>query len=328
MTGTFILSLDTELVWGSIDHSTAEEFDHRYPDGRGTIADILDLLDRHQISATWAVVGHLFLGACERGPTGLAHPDLLRPTHSWHVGDWLSTDPCTDRATDPVWYGDDIIDMLQSARMPQEIGCHSFSHVIFGDPGCTPEVASSELAECVRLAARQAVDLQSFVFPRNVEGHHEVLRAHGIRAFRGADPNWYRRLPGPFRRMAHLADEAAGIRPPVSSASETLPGLWNIPGSMLLLSRVGVRRFVPIRARSRKAKSGLRQAVREGKVFHLWCHPCNLTVDRHAMLGALDEILKEAAALREAGQLTIRTMGALAAELGGDDRPALGVGLQ
>jgi len=96
---------------------------------------------------------------------------------------------------------------------------------------------------------------------------------------------------------------------------EFLPGLWNIPGSMLLLSRVGIRRFVPMRARARKARKGLRRAVREHKIFHLWCHPCNLTVDRAAMLRALEDILREAARLRAAGQLTITTMGALADDL-------------
>jgi peptidoglycan/xylan/chitin deacetylase (PgdA/CDA1 family) len=322
MTGTFVFSLDTELVWGSFDHTTPERFDRRYPDGRGAIADVLRLLDRYEISATWAVVGHLFLGACERGEGGRAHPDLRRPSHAWHTGDWLDGDPCTDRARDPLWYGDDIIGMIRGARVPQEIGSHSFSHVIFGDDGCTTDVATSELGECVRVARDNGIELRSFVFPRNSEGHHEALQAHGIRAFRGAEPFWYRHLPRLLRRAAHLADDAIAIAPPVSSASELLPGLWNIPGSMLLLSRVGIRRFVPMRARTRKARKGLDRAVREQKIFHLWCHPCNLTVDRPAMLRALEDILREAARLRTAGQLDISTMGDLADDLASGQRPA------
>jgi len=322
MTGTFVLSLDTELVWGSFDHTSAADFERRYPDIRGVIADILGLLERHEISATWAVVGHLFLRACQRGADGRAHPELRRPTHAWFDSDWLGPDPCTDRASDPLWYGDDIIAALRAAGVPQEIGSHSFSHVIFGDEGCSADVASSELEACFRVAADEGIELRSFVFPRNVEGHHDVLRAHGIRAFRGAEPYWYRRLPGPLRRAAHLADEAIALTPPVSSPAEILPGLWDIPGSMLLLSRVGVRRLVPIQARVSKARKGLRRAVREDKVFHLWFHPFNLAVDRGAMLAALDEILQEASRLRSAGQLTIRSMGALADELAAGSRAA------
>ena len=194
--------------------------------------------------------------------------------------------------------------------------------MIFGDEGCSADVASSELEACLRVAADAGIELRSFVFPRNVEGHHDVLRAHGIRAFRGAEPYWYRGLPGPLRRAAHLADEAIALTPPVSSPAEIQPGLWDIPGSMLLLSRVGVRRLVPIQARVRKARKGLRRAVREDKVFHLWFHPFNLAVDRGAMLAALDEVLQEATRLRSAGQLTIRLMGALADELAEGGRTA------
>lgn len=327
MTGTFVLSLDTELVWGSFDHTSAEDFGQHYPDIRGTIADILRLLEQHEISATWAVVGHLFLGSCERGSDGRAHPELRRPAHAWHHGDWLGSDPCTDRTRDPLWYGDDIVGLLRSARVPQEVGSHSFSHVVFGDEGCSAEVASSEVDACVRVAAGQGIELRSFVFPRNVEGHHDVLLANGIRAFRGAEPYWYRRLPRPLRRVAHLVDQAAAIPPPVSPASERLPGLWDIPGSMMLLSRVGIRRLVPMQSRVRKARRGLRRASREGKVFHLWFHPFNLAVDRQAMLRVLDEILEEAARLRASGQLTIHTMGSLADELAGQNQPGHGVEL-
>lgn len=328
MTGTFVFTLDTELVWGSFDHMAAEDFERRYPDIRGVIADILQLLERHDVAATWAVVGHLFLGSCERGPDGRAHPEIRRPAHAWHDGDWLGSDPCTDRARDPLWYGDDIVDLLRSARVPQEIGSHSFSHVLFGDEGCTAEVASSELDACVRVASDEGIKVRSFVFPRNSEGHHAVLRAHGIQAFRGAEPHWYRGLPSPVRRVAHFLDQAAGVTPPVSSATEALPGLWDIPGSMLLLSRVGARRLVPMRARVRKARRGMQLAVREDKIFHLWCHPFNLAVDRPAMLRVLDEILQEATRLRASGQLTIHTMGSLVDELSGQDQAVVGVGLR
>ena len=42
-------------------------------------------------------------------------------------------------------------------------------------------------------------ELRSFVFPRNVDSHHELLGAQGFTACRGADPTWYRSLPGPGR---------------------------------------------------------------------------------------------------------------------------------
>ena len=57
MSGTFVLSLDKELVWGSIDRTPVEEWRRRHPDARGATRELLALLDELAVPATWAVVG-------------------------------------------------------------------------------------------------------------------------------------------------------------------------------------------------------------------------------------------------------------------------------
>lgn len=315
MTPTFTLTFDTELIWGSFDQMPAERFARLYPDIRGTIESVLRLLDQYEVSATWAVLGHLFLSECRRDTSGIAHPELVRPRQSWRDGDWYAEDPCTDRSRDPLWYGDDILDALQSARTPQEIGCHSFSHILYGDPALTREAVDADLQACVTLAARRGITLRSFVFPRNSEGHHEALKAHGFRAYRGADPTWHAGIPGQLGRAAHLMDQAAALPPPISQPTETLPGLWNIPGSCLLIHRTGVRRLIPMTSRIRKAKAGLRRAEATGGVFHLWTHPFNLASDPRFMIAALDAIVREAVERRDRGTIVIEPMGAIAERL-------------
>jgi peptidoglycan/xylan/chitin deacetylase (PgdA/CDA1 family) len=315
VTPTFTLTFDTELIWGSFDHMSPDQFARRYPDIRGTIASVLRVLDQYEISATWAVLGHLFLSECRRDRAGLAHPELIRPKQSWRQGDWYGDDPCTDRRRDPLWYGDDILDVLQSARTPQEIGCHSFSHILYGDPALTREAVDADLQACAALASTRGIALHSFVFPRNSEGHHEALRAHGFRAYRGADPTWHARLPGHLGRAAHLIDQVAALPPPVSQPTETLPGLWDIPGSCLLIHRAGVRRLIPLASRVRKARAGLRAAEAKGGVFHLWTHPYNLASDPEFMISALDAILREAVEHRDRGSIRIESMGAIAERL-------------
>jgi peptidoglycan/xylan/chitin deacetylase (PgdA/CDA1 family) len=313
VTGTFCLTFDTELIWGSFDSTTPAEFERRFPDVRGIVERILRLLERHEVPATWAVVGHLFLGDCARDATGLAHPELaVRPQQRWRPGDWYAQDPGTDRRRDPLWYGDDIIDAILAATTPQEIGCHSFSHVLFGDPDLTRAAVDADLDACLALATRRGITLRSFVFPRNVEGHHDALRAHGFTAYRGADPTWYGGLPVPLARAAHLLDQAGGMAPPTSVPSETLPGLWNIPGSALLIHRTGIRRGITMVARMRKAKAGLRRAAASGGAFHLWTHPFNLASDADFMLRTLDAVLVEAVRARDRGEIRIETMGTIA----------------
>jgi peptidoglycan/xylan/chitin deacetylase (PgdA/CDA1 family) len=312
VTPTFALTFDTELIWGSFDEMTPEVFAWQYPDIRGTIDAVLRLLERYEVSATWAVVGHLYLPGCTRDAAGVAHPELVRPQQSWWPEDWYSRDPCTDRGRDPLWYGEDILDALQATRTPQEIGCHSFSHILYGDPALTREAVDADLEACISRATGRGITLRSFVFPRNSEGHHEALRAHGFTAYRGVDPTWFAGLRGPVARAAHLADQVAGLPPPVSEPTETLPGLWNIPGSALLIHRTGARRFIPMASRRRKSEAGLRRALRSGKVFHLWTHPFNLASDPPFMLAALDATLLDAVEARDKGQLIIESMGQIA----------------
>jgi peptidoglycan/xylan/chitin deacetylase (PgdA/CDA1 family) len=311
LTGVFAITFDTELIWGSFDHVSPRDFNKRYPEIRRTIRSILELLERYEIVATWAVVGHLFLDSCQRDHGGLAHPELVRPRQSWRAGDWYALDPCTDRRRDPLWYGDDVLDELLAARPAQDIGCHSFGHALYGDPAMTPEAARSDVEACVALAAARGITLRSFVFPRNREGHHEVLRDAGFRAYRGADPAWHAGIQGRVGRLAHLLDQVAGVAPPVSRPYERLPGLWNVPGSTLFMEHTGLRRIVSRRARLRKVRLGLRRAAELNSVFHLWTHPFNLASDRRYMISTLDAILREAAEARRQGRVVIEPMAAI-----------------
>lgn len=313
MTGTFALTFDTELIWGSFDHLAPDVFARRYPEVRGVIREVVHLLDAFEVSATWAVVGHLYLSSCERDHSGVAHPELrARPRQGWRPGDWYAADPCSDRSRDPLWYGDDILDVLQAAHTPQEIGCHSFGHALYGDPEMTREAVDADLDACLALAAARGLELRSFVFPRNREGHHDALRAHGFRAYRGVEPTWRAETRGAPGRLARLADHALALSPPVRQPVERLPGLWNIPASALLLSTEGARRIVTPASRVRKARAGLRRARDTGGTFHLWTHPFNLASDRRIMLATLEAILREAVVARERGDVVIEPMAAIA----------------
>jgi hypothetical protein len=299
-------------VWGSFDHTSMERFDRAYPDVRRTIEAIVRMLERYEVAATWAVVGHLFLGSCERDPDGVAHPELAATRQSHWDGNWYSADPCTDMGQDPLWYGPDILDMLEAASVPQEIACHSFGHAVFGDTAFTREAAAADVQACLALGRRRGLELRSFVFPRNVEGHLDVLREHGFVAFRGADRDKGEGWPRPLRRARHLGEHLAGSAPSVWRPREALPGLWDVRGSMLIMSRTGIRRLITRSARKRAARAGLAAATATGGVFHLWTHPFNIASDPSYLLASLEDVLVEAVRRRDAGVLIIETMASIA----------------
>jgi peptidoglycan/xylan/chitin deacetylase (PgdA/CDA1 family) len=316
---TFVLSLDTELIWGSFHHTSPAEFEAGYPNERRTIRAILELLERYEISATWAVVGHLFLERCERNDSGLAHPELVHPKQSFWGEDWYSRDPCSSHGHDPLWYGPDILDLIQGAKVRQEIGSHSFAHPRYGDREFTREAAISDLDACLAAARARGIELRSFVFPGNSEGYHRLLQERGFRAYRGIGPEEgrIRDLPARLQRPVRLATQVLGTAPLVGRPVESLPGLWDIPASMLLLTRTGLRRLNTHAARLRKVRAGIAAARRSRSVFHLWTHPWNLADDPGFHMAVLREILEDVARHRDGGHIKVETMGAMAERLSG-----------
>jgi peptidoglycan/xylan/chitin deacetylase (PgdA/CDA1 family) len=306
--GVFTLSLDFELIWGTLDRGVetyreACEREHAY-----VVDRLLALLAEYEISATWCTLGHLFLESCA-ARDGVKHPEIVPPRHAW-VADWFAQDPCGSEQTDPIFYGKSLVDRVVACEVPQEVGCHSFSHPIFGDPGCSRETAETELAECVRLARERGIEMQSFAFPRNRVGHLDVLREHGFSVYRGPDPAWYEdgRWPRPVKRLGHLLDVVAARRPPVVLPEEVLPGLWNLPGSMIYFPMHGRRRHIPLSVRVARASKGLDAAARKRRVFHLWFHPTNLAFETDAMFDGLRRIFERASNLRGEDRLWILPM--------------------
>ncbi|MFC1888812.1 polysaccharide deacetylase family protein [Thermodesulfobacteriota bacterium] len=311
-TGVFTFSLDVELIWGTyFGLAGGGRWDEdRFADVRPIFARILDLLKEAGLPATWAFVGHLFLDQCER-VDGVAHPGVVRPGYRWFDGDWLRFDPCSDIGQRPAWYGRDLVDLVRSADARHDIGGHSFSHILFGDPDCSREAALSDLKHCMEAAVGAGCAPVSFVYPQGKVGHEAALAETGFRIFRGKDHRWYYNadwVPAKARKACHILDQTFGLTPPVVMPRRVREGLWELPGSLPILPAFGFRRFIPMGVRAAKAKRGIDRAVRERRVFHLWTHPWNFVEKTEEMLGVLTGICEHAARDRDAGRIRFMTM--------------------
>ena len=304
--GALTLSLDFELVWGSRDLLDPEALSRQAAVTRAQVFPaLLGMLSRHGMQATWATVGHLFL---ERAEPGL-HQRLSPPTHSWMRRPWLEGVPPGPEAEAPTFYGRSLVQRLLEAG--QEVGSHGFTHAIFGDEGCSAEVARSELSSSVRAAAELGVGLCSFVFPRNRIGHRELLVEHGFGCYRGLDASWHSDPEAfrPLARLAHLAEVARGKQAPTVLPFRDEHGLWCIPGSASFLPIDGVRRLIPVRQRVKRATRCLEAASRDRRIAHLWLHPINLASNPPLLLGMMERVLDHAARLRDQGRLEVLSMG-------------------
>jgi len=309
--GIFTISLDFELIWGTLDlYGTEEYFWEACKIERNEVVDrLLELFNEFEIPGTWCTVGHLFLGECESNGNG-KHPEIVRPQHDWYKEDWFAYDPCGNEESDPLFYGKSLIEKIQSNPVKQEIGSHSFSHIIFGDKGCSSESARSDVAECVKAAEQFGIKMKSFVFPRDRVGHLDILKEFGFTAYRGAIPKWYEQGEerGIAKRLAHLWDVVRAAAPPTVLPEREANGLLNIPGSMIFFPMHGARRYIPMSLRVKRAHKGLDLAAREKRIFHLWFHPTNMAFEIDRMFDGLRAILQHAANLRERGVLETLSM--------------------
>jgi peptidoglycan/xylan/chitin deacetylase (PgdA/CDA1 family) len=310
--GAFTVSLDFELIWGTFDLFGPERFRKTCAAEREVVVRLLDLFTEYEVPATWCILGHLFLDRCTASD-GRKHPEIVRPTHSWCRHDWFAHDPCGTEESAPTFLGRSLVEKIRACPVPQEIGSHGFSHVIFGDPGCSSATAESEVAACVRLAQEMGLELTSFAFPRNRVGHLDVLRRFGFEFFRGPEPTWYELAThkGVLERLAHLWDVLTAATPPVVLPEPTPSGLWNIPGSMIYFPMHGLRRLIPVAQRVRRATKGLDAAARRKRIFHLWFHPTNMVDRTDTMFAGLRAILEHAARLRAEDRLEFLPMGSL-----------------
>lgn len=279
--GTFCISIDTELLWGRRDLDLTA-FTVYAKKVRSIIKKLLNLFDKYDMPATWAIVGKLFL---------------------------------PPKKENDLWHGKDIV--LEIAKHKnQEIACHSFSHIIFGSSDCSPKRAEEEIKNCLEIAEKNNLKLYSFVFPQNSIGHLDILKKHGFICYRGNDPYWFRRF-GPIKKFLQIIDFLFCLTPPTSKAFVDKKGLVNIPGSMFYVSRWGLRKFMPCFCWTIKAKKGIGRAIKQGKIFHLWFHPITLSGndnDIKILLQGLEEILQYANNLRAQGLLEIKTMKEIAVQ--------------
>src|SRR5205814_1639681 len=74
----------------------------------------------------------------------------------------------------------------------QELGTHTFSHILMREPGVTADDVRADLYAVAQLSQdRFGAPPVSLVFPCNQVAFLPVVRSCGIRIWRGNEPRWY-----------------------------------------------------------------------------------------------------------------------------------------
>lgn len=300
--GAFILSLDTEFAWGDVDLPKK-----LYQDGqkkeRELTQRLLELLDRYDIPATFAVVGALYETPSSKSlELPLTSRFLL--TRNWPNRCFIDSFTARD------FHAPELMQQLES-HPKHEMASHSFSHIIFTSEECTESVAKQEFQSAIDIARKRGYDCISFVFPRNRCAYLDILHQCGFQIYRGEDPAWFNHLSwgGKWgKKIGHILDLILVLSPPCSLPIQESSGLLNLPGSMNYLSMAGWRRYIPLSCRVKQAQKGIQQAIRQKRLFHFWFHPSHLGSGTELLFHGLDTIFEQVARARDAGTLDVFTM--------------------
>jgi peptidoglycan/xylan/chitin deacetylase (PgdA/CDA1 family) len=278
--GTLCISIDLELAWGIWDSPSPEYLKKCLGLERQIVNRLLRTFARYEISATWAIVGHL-----------------------------LEKSSTTSLTEAPAWFAPDLVDSIVATSPKQEIASHSYGHIYFND--CSRDVILADLLAARAVHQNHGLDFTSFVFPRNQVSHIDLLVQAGIKVFRSVDWGWHMtasRWNSHLGRVANLVDKMVPLAPPVVRPIVHSGGIVELPSSMLLMGRNGIRRLIQPAVLEYKCRKGLQAAARDNGVFHLWFHPSNFYYEMESQLSIVENVIREAAVLRDQGRLNILPM--------------------
>lgn len=281
--GKFIISLDFELHWGSVEKWDLNNMKTYFLNTRESIPKVLSLFEANKIKATWATVGYLF--AKDKKQLISFLPET-KPTYknssllSYKLIDQIGD----NEKNDPFHFAGSLIDTILNTNY-QELGSHTFSHYYCNEQGQTLDQFNSDLNSAQSIAKENyGFFCKSLVFPRNQynEKYLRVAEQNGFKVVRSNPNIWiWKKNNGKLIRIARAADTLICLSKPLSFKNEDIKivdGIANLPSSRFfrtyrsnekLIQNVKINRI--INEMSYAAKNNLN--------YHLWWHPHNFGHD-------------------------------------------------
>ena len=294
--GSLTVSLDMELYWGMRDAKTLDSYRENISNVHAVVPRILELFEKYQIHATWAVVGFLFFRDKEEL---LQHLPSELPSYTkklFSPYDYLKNIELEEK----YHFAPDAISLIK--RTPfQEIGTHTYSHYFALEKGQTNFEFKNDIKCAIKAQAQIDSQCKSIVFPRNQynDEHLSILSALGVRFYRGNAQGWLYK-PRNLNtetfgvRVTRFADayfNITGYNTFVKPQTNTR-GLKNIPASIFLRPySPQLKIFDPLRFN--RIKNAMLHAAKNKENYHIWWHPHNFGKNTNENLFFLEKILKQ-----------------------------------
>lgn len=278
---SFVISIDLELAWGIWDRVNSNYLKNASNSERNIISELLKIFDEFDIPVTWATVAAL----------------LDKNNKMIKIGN--------ERA----WYAPDIIEKIISAKLNHLIASHSYAHPNFRETNV--EIINEDFEQAEYFFKKNNIKTNTLVFPRNQIFHLPILKKFNYKFFRGVDKSWYKnvyRYNKFFGKIANISDKIFPIKTNSINIINHESDLIEIPSSILLISRNGLKFAVTNFNMLYKIKNGIDTAIKNNEIYHIWFHPSNFYFKSSKQFDLLKEILIYINKKREQNLIEIKLM--------------------
>ena len=296
--GSFVISLDYELMWGVRDNRSIDNYGDAILGVRPAIDRMITSFEKYGAKATFATVGFLFCKDKKELMQNLPnkkveyHNNILSPYPNIHsyVGD--------NEDTDPYHFGFSLLQKIKASNHI-ELATHTFCHYYCLEPGQNISMFESDLEAAIKVAALEGIETKSIVFPRNQynETYVDLCGKMGITSYRGNEDHYIYKSSNsesqtPIRRALRLLDSFVNITGYHTYSYESLRKStpFNIPSSRLLRPYSKKLSWLqPLKIK--RITQAMTHAAKNNEVFHLWWHPHNFGRNLEANISILDAVL-------------------------------------
>jgi peptidoglycan/xylan/chitin deacetylase (PgdA/CDA1 family) len=311
--GSFVISLDFELLWGVWDVTTKDKYGNHIKGVKEVIPKLLELFSSYDFKVTFATVGFLF---AQNKEELLNYLPLNKPSYSnenYNVYNREMHLIGENESDDPFHFGYSLFELIRQS--PHEMASHTFSHYFCLEEGQSAEEFHTDIKTAQQIAKAKNLKLKSFVFPRNQLNpeYLAILKNNGIDVYRGNPTSWIykpRKFTAEvlFIRLCRLLDTYFPISGYNTHSINSIPDLpVNIPASRFLKPYNKNLAWLESLKLAR-IKKEMTRAAEKGELYHLWWHPHNFGVNLEENMANLDDLLKHFTYLQDKYGFTNLTM--------------------
>lgn len=296
--GSFVISLDYELMWGMFDVVSKDGYGKTNVENvPQVIYRLVDLFQKYDVHATFATVGMLMYNNKQElvADMPIVRPSYDIPERSAYNG----TIGDIKEYEELLFFQLPVVESLKLSNVI-EVGTHTYCHYYCWEKGQTIEQFDADIKKAVEVANHNGIELKSIIFPRNQVSpeHLKVCSKYGITSYRGNALKYFNepmsKAEAIKNRICRLLDayiNVGGMSTVPYSDIDVNEQPVNLRASRLL------RPYIPLLScfeglRLKRMKAEMLYAAKKGEMYHIWWHPHNFGLYMEQNLAFLEELLK------------------------------------